>query len=115
MNLVMKTPIENDLPLSLVMFAVVVLMSVILQLGGQATGSADKAGIIMAAVFVVGAAGLAYFFKTKEMPTETTIAERITLFLPDPLTSAVIAAVVIVGSLAAGFVCSAMLYKRREK
>lgn len=115
MNTVMKTPLENDLPLSLVMFSLTVLMSVILQLGGQATGSADKAGIIMAAVFIVGAAGLAYFFKTKELPKETTIAERITLFLPDLPTSAAIAAVVIVGSLAVGFVCSAMLYKRREK
>ena len=115
MNLVMKTPAQNDLPLSLVMFSLVVLMSVILQLGGQTTGSADKAGIIMAAVFLVGVVGLAYFFKTKELPQEATIAERITMFLPDLPTSAVIAAVVIVGSLAAGFVCSAMLYKRGEK
>lgn len=115
MNLVMKTPTQNDLPLSLVMFALMVLMSVILQLGAQATGSTDKAGIIMMAVFLVGVAGFAFLIKTKDFPTETTIAERITALLPDPATSAVIAAVVIVGSLAAGFVCSAMLYKRREK
>lgn len=114
-NLVMKTPVEDDLSLSLILFAIVILMSVIFQLGAQFTGSADKAGIIMAVVFLAGVVGFALYFNTKEIPADTPIADRATIFLPDPATSAVIAAVIIIGSLAAGFVCSAMLYKRREK
>ena len=107
LNLVMKPPIEDDIPLGLIMYAIIVFVSVVLQLGGQLTGSSDKAGIIMTAIVFAGAVAFSCYIMTKEVPRDMSIEEGLASILPD---ISVIAAAVIVVSLAAGFVCSAMLY-----
>lgn len=115
MNLLMKTQIEDDIPLCLTFYAVIIFMSVVFQLGGQITGSADKAGLIMAATLIAGVVAFAGYIKTKNVPQDATIVDRITMLLPDYSTCVILSAAVIVGALAVGYVCSAMLYKRREK
>lgn len=114
-NRVTKAPVRDDIPLTLIVFAVLIFASVVLQLGGQITGSADRAGLIMAATLMAGVIAVAVYFSKQDLPQDMAIGDIISMLLPDYSTCVILSAAVIVGSLAVGYICSAMLYKRREK